>query len=56
LGTKLNLLIPDNAGFVQIEVVGRLDQNSPADIGLSPACVELLQGASQNDIVTITYN
>lgn len=56
LGTKLNLLIPDNAGYLEIEVVGRLDPNSTADIGLSPACVNLIEGASKNDIVTITYN
>lgn len=56
LGTKVNLLIPDNAGYIELEVVGRLDPNSTADIGLSPACVNLIKGASKNDIVTITYN
>ncbi len=56
LGTKLNLLIPANSGYVELEIVGRLDPNSSADIGLSPACVSLVKGATTNDIVTITYN
>lgn len=56
LGTKVNLLIPDNSGYLELEIVGRLDPNSTADVGLSPACVNLIKGASKSDIVTITYN
>lgn len=56
LGTKINLLIPDNAGYLELEIVGRLDPNSSADIGLSPACTSIIKGASKSDIVTITYN
>ena len=56
LDTKVNLLLPDNAGFIEIEVVGRLANNSSADIALSPACVRILDGANTGGVVTITYN
>ena len=56
LGTKVNLLLPENAGFIELEIVGRLNANSTAELGLSPDCVQLVKGASANDLVTITYN
>jgi hypothetical protein len=49
-------LIPGNAGFIEVEIVGRLNPNSTADIALSPSCVEMLKGAGADGVVTITYN
>lgn len=56
LNTKVNLLMPDNGGFIEVEIVGRLANNSTADIALSPACVRVLNGAKADGVVTITYN
>ncbi|MEM6264210.1 MAG: LysM peptidoglycan-binding domain-containing protein [Bacteroidota bacterium] len=55
IGSKVNLLIPDNAGFLEVEIVGKLAQNSPADIALSPTCVSMLEGAKAGGVATITY-
>ena len=56
IGTKVNLTIPGNAGYLQVEVVGRLDPSSRVDIGLSPACMALLKGAKTGGYVTLNHN
>ncbi len=54
-GTKIKLDIPNNAGYVEVMVIGKLSDQSRAFIGLSPACVALLQGAGALSSATIFY-
>lgn len=56
IGSKINVMIPGNNGYVQAEVVGRIAAQSTADIGLSPDLMQLVQQAPNNGMVTISYN
>ncbi|MFK7970438.1 MAG: LysM peptidoglycan-binding domain-containing protein [Bacteroidia bacterium] len=56
IGSKINVLIPGSNGYVQAEVVGRLAQSSSADIGLSPDLMRVVNPASKDGTVTISYN
>lgn len=43
-GTRVLLNIPDNPGFVEIEIINRLSDSRPQVIGLSVPCIEALFG------------
>ncbi len=49
VGSKIQVFIPYNSGFVEVEVIGRLPENSRAIIALSPATAKILQGAGERD-------
>ncbi|MFN0199901.1 MAG: LysM peptidoglycan-binding domain-containing protein [Bacteroidia bacterium] len=53
-GTKVKIHIPDNAGYVMAEVVGKLEAESTSGIALSPACVRIVGGTSLRK-VTFSY-
>lgn len=42
LGSILKMPIPDNAGYISVEVVGKLAPSNKVDVALSPACTKLL--------------
>lgn len=48
-GAKILVNIPDNAGFVELEVINKLSKNRPQVIGLSEACLEAIYGLSAKD-------
>lgn len=54
-GSKFKLMIPNNTGYVEVEVVSRLDPQNPAMVALSPACLKVLEGAGSGANVTIMY-
>ncbi|MDW3648784.1 MAG: LysM peptidoglycan-binding domain-containing protein [Bacteroidia bacterium] len=54
LGTRIKMEIPNNSGFIEVEVIDRLPTYERVMIGLSPACVAVLEGAGSTlDEVTI---
>ncbi|MEZ4825451.1 MAG: LysM peptidoglycan-binding domain-containing protein [Bacteroidia bacterium] len=54
-GSKFKLMIPNNTGFVEVEVISRLDSRNPVLVALSPACVQILEGAGGGQEITIMY-
>jgi LysM repeat protein len=52
VGSRVRMLIPDNTGYIEVEIVDRLAANSEYLAGLSPACVRILQGAGETSQVT----
>lgn len=54
-GTKVKLDIPNNSGYVEVMIVGKLSDASRAFIGLSPSCIALLEGAGAKGMATIFY-
>jgi len=48
-GAKILVNIPDNAGFVELEVINKLSKNRSQVIGLSEACLEAIYGESTKD-------
>ncbi|RMG23989.1 MAG: LysM peptidoglycan-binding domain-containing protein [Bacteroidetes bacterium] len=54
IGSKVKMHLPDNPGFVELVIVGRLQGGTNAVVGLSPACVQLLKRAGKRT-VTIRY-
>lgn len=48
-GAKILINIPDNAGFVELEVINKLSKNRSQVIGLSEACLEAIYGESSKD-------
>ena len=55
IGSTFKLEIPNNTGFIEVEVVGRLNPRSRALIGLSPACITILEGAGAKGTATLIY-
>lgn len=47
VGAQVLLSIPDNPGFVKLDIVGTLAAERPEIIGLSPACKAAVLGAGQ---------
>jgi Bacterial SH3 domain len=43
-GTRIYIQLPDNAGFVELEIINRLRQDNAAALGLSRACTEAIFG------------
>ncbi|MEM7370077.1 MAG: LysM peptidoglycan-binding domain-containing protein [Bacteroidota bacterium] len=56
IGTRMNMPIPNNVGFVEVEVVARLHPTSKFEIGLSPSCIQLLQNGENKERVTLFHN
>lgn len=55
-GAKILINIPDNTGFVELEVINKLSKNRPQVIGLSEACLEAIYGEGTKDpMVEIVY-
>ncbi|MDX2250266.1 MAG: LysM peptidoglycan-binding domain-containing protein [Bacteroidia bacterium] len=54
-GATFKMMIPNNSGFVEVEVVSRLDPQNPSLVALSPACLKILEGAGSGSNVTIMY-
>ncbi len=54
-GAKVKMGIPNNPGYIEVLIVGQLDAQSNAIIGLSPACLQILEGAGKPAKVTIAY-
>lgn len=48
-GAKILINVPDNAGFVELEVINKLSQNRTQVIGLSQACLEAIYGEGVKD-------
>ena len=56
IGSKVRLDIPDNAGFIEVKIIGRLKKNVDAMIGLSPACVDIIKDSEpSNGKIRIAY-
>ncbi len=55
-GTKVKMGLPDNPGYIEVVIVGKLDYQTDAIIGLSPACLQVLEGAGNPKNVTIAYD
>jgi LysM repeat protein len=55
-GTIVYMDVPNNAGFIEVEIVATLSPRSAAMVGLSPACIELLRSAGSNSEVTLIYD
>lgn len=53
IGTKVNVRIPDNAGFMEFEVVGRL--SSYEGIGMTEKALKRVLGEDYPDTATIEY-
>ncbi|MEL6676745.1 MAG: LysM peptidoglycan-binding domain-containing protein [Bacteroidota bacterium] len=54
VGTRLKMRIPNNPGFVEVTVVAKLSRKAGAAIiGLSPACMKVLDGAGNPPTVRI---
>lgn len=56
IGTKMRMPIPQNGGFVEVEVVARLSPTSKYEIGLSPNCIRLLRNGENKERVTLFYD
>lgn len=54
IGSKVKMLIPQNEGYVEVEIIDRLPSYERVMIGLSPACTAILEGAGNPHIVTIS--
>ena len=54
-GTRISLLIPNNAGFVEVEIIRTSSPFNKEMIGLSPSCLNLIDGAGGAESVTIIY-
>lgn len=55
IGTLIRIAIPDNTGFVELEITERLSAKNPNIIGLNPACVQAIYGDYVPASVTINY-
>jgi LysM repeat protein len=55
-GTRVKMGIPDNPGYIEVIIIGKLDYQSPAIIGLSPACLQILEGAGNPKEISIAYD
>jgi len=53
IGSRVKMKIPQNEGFVEVEIIDRLPSYERVMIGLSPACTAILEGAGNPTSVTI---
>ena len=54
-GSKVSMLIPGNSGFVEVEIIRTLSPFNQSMIELSPACLDLIDGAGGAETITIIY-
>lgn len=55
LGTEVRMDLPDNGGFVQLVIMGRLDSESPAILALPPVCLSSIFGTLEPGDIVISY-
>lgn len=56
VGSKVEIQIPNNSGFIELEVIGRMPRSSRGMIGISPAAARIMEGAGVYDQrLTIRY-
>ncbi|MCI4666707.1 MAG: hypothetical protein MRZ79_01000 [Bacteroidia bacterium] len=55
VGTEIKLDLPDNSGFVQLVIMGRLPEDSPAILALPPLCLSSVFGTTQPGDIVISY-
>ncbi|MDP5168694.1 MAG: LysM peptidoglycan-binding domain-containing protein [Bacteroidia bacterium] len=56
VGSKIQVYIPNNAGFIEVEVIGQLAPGTRSIIALSPAVARIIEGAGMRDQrVTVRY-
>ncbi len=55
-GSKVKLDIPNNSGYLEVTIIDRLPVDSPALIGLSPGCIQVIGGNTNRGQVTILYD
>lgn len=56
VGSKIEVQIPNNAGFIELEVIGVMPAGSRAMVGLSPSAARIIEGAGVYDQrVTLRY-
>ncbi|MEO1450257.1 MAG: LysM peptidoglycan-binding domain-containing protein [Bacteroidota bacterium] len=54
-GTRVNIDLPNNSGFLEVEITGKLSRTSQAVIGLSPDAVRMLHSAGARDQVRFYF-
>lgn len=55
IGSKVRLEIPDNEGFIELEIIDHLSNQNPNVIGLPRACIEAVFGEKRPTKATISY-
>lgn len=56
VGSKIEVQIPNNSGFIELEVIGPMPSGSRAMIALSPSAARIIEGAGVYDQrVTLRY-
>lgn len=55
IGTEVKMDLPDNGGFVQLVIMGRLEQEAPAILALPPFCLSSIFGTTQPGDIVISY-
>jgi LysM repeat protein len=56
VGSKVRVAIPDNTGYIEVEIVGQLRPSFNGVIALSPAAVQVLQAGGNSRNITIGYD
>ena len=54
-GSRIQLQFPDNSGYVELEVIGKLKSERPQIIGLPRECVQVVYGTPTTESATIHY-
>ena len=54
-GSMVRIYLPNNAGYMNVQIVGKLSDRSRDIIGLSPACVNLLRGSGNPSTITLLH-
>ena len=55
IGRKIYVQVPQNIGYIEAVVVGRLSSTSNAMIGISPRIYEIIKASDLNGVLTIYY-
>lgn len=55
IGSRLRIELPENPGFIEVEVVNHLRHDNPGIIGLSRTCIETLFGTDRPGEITIYH-
>ena len=54
-GSLVRINLPNNAGYINVKIMGRLEDTSRSIIGLSPACVRLLKSSGNPSMITLIH-
>lgn len=49
VGSNIEIKIPDNDGFIVVEIIGRMPAGSRSMVGISPAAARIIEGAGVYD-------